>query len=79
MGPNQSESSILYHVVQMDQSESRKPNLHKRGRQGHTEECKKRTTTEVKFNWFIYIILGYMRGHVSHLMRLASDFLFGLN
>ena len=54
MVPNQSESSILYHVVQMDQSESRKQNLHKKDVKATQKSGKKRTTTEVKFKLFIY-------------------------
>ena len=65
MGTNQSESSILYHVVPMDQSESRKQNLHKKDVKATQKSAKKRTTTEYKFKLFIYIILVYMRGHVS--------------
>ena len=46
MSHSQSESSILYHVVQMDQSESRKSFAPKNRRQGTTEEREKRTTTQ---------------------------------
>ena len=70
MAHSQSESSILYHVVQMDQSESRKKNLHKKDVKTTQKSANKRTTTEVKFK-FVYCheYLGYRRGHVSRQVR----------
>ena len=41
MAHSQSESSILYHVVQMDQSESRKKNLHKKDVKATQKSAKK--------------------------------------
>ena len=68
--PDQSESSILYHVVQMDQSESRKKNLHKKDvkatqKSGKKEQPQKSSSIVV----YCHEYLGYMRGHVSRLMR----------
>ena len=41
MAHSQSESSILYHVVQRDQSESRKKNLHKKDVKAPQKSAKK--------------------------------------
>ena len=61
----------------MDQSESRKPNLHKRERQVTTEENKKEQPQN-KVQLYLLLKPSYMRGHVSdrRSTRLSIGFKF---